>query len=211
MYILLHMHSIPRLALTHGQVAWALCAGQPPDKVTLDRLRYLRQLNVPFAQDEAGGGRGNRLTYRFDHLIECAIAVWSLRRGTKPRAAAEFLIAERTGLRKFFREHFKAMPDAALTAEWVKSRGRIVPTMVDEIYLRLHARSGETGTLKAMTLDEVLMFKAAIGDQVEQYGNEIQALVPLRRVMLEAVAWALIAPVTPPGRVPRRKEFEVTL
>ena len=58
------MASIPRLALTHGQVAWALCAGQPPDQVTIDRLRYLRQLHVPFGADEVGVGRGNRLSCR---------------------------------------------------------------------------------------------------------------------------------------------------
>ena len=83
--------------------------------------------------------------------------------------------------------------------------------IVDEIYLRLHARSAESGAIKTMTLDEVLMFKAAIGDQLEQYGNEVHALVPLRRVMLEAVAWSEVAPVTPPGRVARKKEGEPTL
>ena len=205
------MASIPRIALTHGQVAWAICSGQHPDKVTVDRLRYLRQLGIPLTEEEVGVGRGNRMTYNFDHLIECAIALWSIRRGTKPRAAAEFLITERKGLHTLFREHFKAMPDAALTAEWVKSRGRVLPTMVDEIYLRLHARSAESGAIKTMTLDEVLMFKAAIGDQLEQYGNEVHALVPLRRVMLEAVAWSEVAPVTPPGRVARKKEGEPTL
>ena len=84
MYILASMASVPRLNLTHGQVAWAICAGQPPDKVTVDRLRYLRQLNIPFSEDEVGVGRGNRLSFGFDHLIECAIAIWSMRRGTKP-------------------------------------------------------------------------------------------------------------------------------
>lgn len=200
------MLTLPRLSLTHGQVAWAICAGQPPDKVTVDRLRYLRQLGIPFTEEEVGVGRGNRLTYGFNHLVECAIALWSIRRGTKPRAAADFLITERKGLHKLFREHFKAMPEAALTAEWVKSRGRVVPTLVDEIYLRLHARSEEGGAIKTMTLDEVLMFKAAIGDQVEHYGNEVHALVPLRRVMLETVAWSQVAPITPPGRVAKKKD-----
>ena len=63
MYILASMASVPRLNLTHGQVAWAICAGQPPDKVTVDRLRYLRQLNIPFSEDEVGVGRGNRLSF----------------------------------------------------------------------------------------------------------------------------------------------------
>lgn len=204
------MASIPRLALTHGQVAWALCAGQSPDQVTIDRLRYLRQLGVPFGADEVGVGRGNRQTYRFEHLIECAVALWAMRRGAKPRTAAEYLTAERQHLRKLFREHFKDMPEAALTAEWIKSRGHIVPTIMGEGFLRLHARSTEVGIIKTMTLEEALNFKAALGDQAEYYGNEVHALVPVRRVMLEAVAWAQIAPVTPPGRVPKRKESEPT-
>ena len=103
------------------------------------------------------------------------------------------------------------MPAPALDAEWIKSRGRIMPTTIQgEAFLRLHARSTEAGTIKTMTLEETLNFKAALGDQAEYYGNEVHALVPVRRVMLEAVAWALVAPVTPPGRVPKRKESEPT-
>lgn len=204
------MASLPRLALTHGQVAWALCVGQPPDQVTIDRLRYLRQLGIPFGPDEGGVGRGNRQAYRFEHLIECAVALWAMRRGAKPRTVADYLTAERKHLRKLFRDHVKDMPAPALDAEWIKSRGRIMPTIQGEAFLRLHARSTEAGMIKTMTLEETLNFKAAFGDQAEYYGNEVHALVPLRRVMLEAVTWALVAPVTPPGRVPKRKESEPT-
>jgi len=68
------------LSLTHGQVAWALARGQPPTALLLDQLRYLRQLGVPFSKSELGGGRGNRIHYGFDHLIELGGAVWSAAR-----------------------------------------------------------------------------------------------------------------------------------
>ena len=50
-------------------------------------------------------------------------------------------------------------------------------------------------------MDEVITFGATMFDQVERYANEVVALVPLRRVMYEALAWAAFAPITPPGRV----------
>ena len=58
------------LSLTHGQVAWALARGQQPSDQLIDQLRYLRQLGVPFSKHELGGGRGNRIRYGFDQLIE---------------------------------------------------------------------------------------------------------------------------------------------
>jgi len=195
------MSQIPRLQLTHGQVAWSLCGGQPPDKRTLDALRYLRQLGVPFTKDELGVGRGNRLTYTFDHLVECAVAMYAIRRATKPSQAAQFLVLERNALRKMYREAFHECPEGALDAEWIKSRGHIVPTVSDERFIRVHDRYAETsGKIELMTMDEVMTFKAGIGDLVERHSNDIYALVPLKRVMLEAVALSRIAPVTPPGR-----------
>ena len=200
------MLSVPHLHLTHGQVAWTICEGRSPDPRTTDALRYLRQLGVPFTEDEVGVGRGHRLTYSFDHLVECALAMWAIRRGSKPRTAAGFVTAERTALRKLFHQHFRAMPDAALTAEWVKSRGRIHATDLDEQFIRLHSRHAERGEIETMTMDQVLSYKASFGDMVERYDNEVHILVPVRRVMLEAVAWSLVAPVTPPGRVAKKKE-----
>jgi hypothetical protein len=37
---------------------------------------------------ELGGGRGNRIRYRFDHLIELGVAVFGLQRGLTPREVA---------------------------------------------------------------------------------------------------------------------------
>ena len=206
------MLEIPRLRLTHGQVAWAICQGREPDDQTLDALRYLRQLGVPFAKHEQGVGRGNRMTFTFDHLVECAVAMFAGRHGVKPGIAAQFLKAERTKLRKLYRESFRDCGDGSLTADWVRSRGAIVPHQIEEQYIRLHERYDEPGgKVELMTLDEVLSYKGAIGDMVERYGHRVYPLIPLRRVMLEAVAWALEAPVTPPGRPSKLSLLTATL
>jgi len=55
-------------------------------------LRYLRQLGVPFAKEELGGGHGNRIRYGFDHLIELGVALFGLQRGMAPRELAGILV-----------------------------------------------------------------------------------------------------------------------
>lgn len=131
------------LSLTHGQVAWALARGQPPSDQLIDQLRYLRQLGVPFSKAELGAGSGNRICYRFDHLIELGVAVFGLERGMRPREVAKILVGHRAEFRRFFRDTLAALPEDAFMAEWVKSRGAMVPFIKEERFLRLHDRYSE--------------------------------------------------------------------
>src|SRR6516164_2236093 len=127
------------LSLTHGQVAWALARGEPPSAQLIDQLRYLRQLGVPFSKAEPGSGSGNRLRYGFDHLIELGVGVFGLERGMRPREIAQILVDHRAELRRCYRDTVAALPESAFEAEWVKSRGAVVPIM-NEMFLRLHDR-----------------------------------------------------------------------
>ena len=136
------MVSLTDLSLTHGQVAWALARGQQPTAMLTDQLRYLRQLGVPFSTQELGGGRGNRIRYRFDQLIELGVALFGLQRGMAPRKVAGILIEHRSELRRCYRDILTALPAAAFEAEWVKSRGAVVPIM-NETFVRLHDRYSE--------------------------------------------------------------------
>lgn len=189
------MPTVPRLDLTHGQVAWAICDGQPPEQKTTDQLRYLRQLGVPFTEKELGVGRGHRLTYTYDHLIECGVAIWAMRRGIRPRLAAEFLVGDRPRLRKLYREALRQQPEGALDAPWIKSRGKIMPTHSKENFILLHKDFlDHSAHIDVMTLEEVVMFNAAMGDMVARTGQDVQPLVPLGRVAIQLVAWALEAP-----------------
>src|SRR5262249_58857365 len=123
-------------SLTDGQVAWALARGERAAALLIDQLRY-RGTRVPFSKSELGGGRGHRIRYRFDHLIELGVALFGLQRGLAPREVAGILVEHRAELRRCYRDIVAALPAAAYEAEWVKSRGAVVP-LINETFLRLH-------------------------------------------------------------------------
>lgn len=187
-------------SLTHGQVAWALARGEPPSAQLIDQLRYLRQLGVPFSKAEPGSGSGNRLRYGFDHLIELGVGVFGLERGMRPREIAGILVDHRAELRRCYRDTVAALPECAFEAEWVKSRGAVVPIM-NERFLRLHDRYCEQpGSFELVPGDPLAAFMQ-IATVTERYpGGEARTLLPLTRLVIELVAWAREAPEVKPGR-----------
>jgi hypothetical protein len=58
--------------------------------------------------------------------------------------AVEFLTKNRKYLRLAYRKAFADQPEAAIGEPWVRSRGRFVPLLDDEIFLRLHDRHSQT-------------------------------------------------------------------
>jgi len=188
------------LSLTHGQVAWVLARGQPPSQLLLDQLRYLRQLGVPFSREECGSGRGNRIRYGLDHLIELGVALFGLERGMKPREIAGLLVDHRAEFRRCYRDALAAMAPFAFQAEWVKSRGAVVAIMGEEVFLRLRDRhSEEVATLELVPPDAFATMLQQL--QTLTYpGGEIRTLLPLTRLVIELVAWAREAPEIKPGR-----------
>ena len=189
------------LHLTHGQVAWTLARGLPPSRELLDQLRYLRQLGVPFAKDELGGGRGHRIWYGFDQLIELGVAVFGLRRGMAPREMAGMLVNHRAEFRRCFRDVVVELPAGAFEADWVKSRGAIVPLMRQEMFMRLHDRRSEKPGNFDLIAGDGFAAILQIGMVTEKYpGEEARTLLPLTRLVLELVAWAREAPEIKPGR-----------
>lgn len=193
--------SLPKFNLTHGQVAWAISLGRSPEQKLLDQIRYLRQLGIPFDHAELGTGRGNRVVYKFDHLIELGLGVAALRRGMTPKEIAAFLVGHRKELRQLYRRAYRQQPAGAFDADWVKDRGRSVPLLSPETFLRLHDRfSDSPGKIEritqADTRDPKQLFR-----MVERYpGEQTRTLFPLSRLVIELVAWARIAPEIPPGR-----------
>ena len=188
------------LSLTHGQVAWALARGEPPSAQLIDQLRYLRQLEVPFSKAELGGGSGNRLRYGYNHLIELGVAVFGLERGMRPREMARILVDHRAELRRCYRDTLAVLPESAFEAEWVKSRGAVVP-MMNERFLRLHDRYSEwSGSFDLVPGDSLAAF-LQVATITERYpGGEARTLLPLTRLVIELVAWAREAPEIRPGR-----------
>jgi len=188
------------LSLTHGQVAWALARGEPPSAQLIDQLRYLRQLGVPFSKSEPGSGSGNRLRYGFDHLIELGVGVFGLERGMRPREIARILVDHRAELRRCYRDTVAALPECALEAEWVKSRGAVVPIM-NETLMRLHDRHSERPGSFELVPGDALAVVMQIATVTERYpGGEARTLLPLTRLAIELVARAREAPEIKPGR-----------
>ena len=193
------MNSPLDLGLTHGQVAWVLARGQQPNALLLDQLRYLRQLGVPFSKEELGGGRGYRIRYGFDHLIELGVALFGLQRGMAPREVAAILVEHRVELRRCYRDTVADLDTSAFEADWVKSRGAVVPIM-NEICLRLHDRFSERQGTFELVPDAFAALRE-LETITERYpGGEVRTLLPLTRLVLELVAWAREAPEIKPGR-----------
>jgi len=180
-------------------VAWVLSLGQPPAKLLVDQMRYLRTLGVPFTTKELGGGRGNWLRSDYYQLVETGAAIAAIRRGMSPAEAAKVLVDNRAELRPLYRQAFLEQPDAALQASWVKSRGREQALPANRIDLRLHKRYSSSPGKIEIVLPGRELPGTQLGDAVEQFDDDTLALVPLSRLVLEWTAWALEAPEIKPG------------
>ena len=196
---------IPPLALTHGQAVWTLCLGTlpaaPQRQLVLDELRYLRQLGIPFDERTRGEGRGHRLRYHYEELVELSVALYALRRGVRPKDIRACLVRQRTQLHPLYRQALEEQPNQALEASWVKSRGQIIPCLSTQLFLRLHNRYSDTpGTFDVIGPDHAQGFGDLFGMRELFADGTPQVLVPLTRLALELVAWAREAPETKPGR-----------
>ena len=105
---------VPRLSLTHGQLAWVVALGQflPPPRWRhlMAQLRYLRQLGIPFREAQRGKGRGHRIRYSYDELMEVAVGLYALRQDVRPHVIAKILLRNRARLRRVYREALAERP-----------------------------------------------------------------------------------------------------
>jgi hypothetical protein len=138
--------------------------------------------------------------YRYEHLIELGVAVWGIERGMKPREVAKYLIEQRKHFRKLYVDALNNQPEKALEAEWVKSRGGLVPILGGEIFIRLHDRySDSPGRIEILRQDEIKKLNDFFGLAEKYPGEKARTLLPLTRLALELVAWGREAPVLKPG------------
>jgi hypothetical protein len=92
------------------------------------------------------------------------------------------------------------LPASAFEAEWVKSRGAVVP-MMNEIVLRLHDRYSERPGSFELVPGDPFAALTQFATVTERYpGDEGRTLLPLTRLVIELVAWAREAPEIKPGR-----------
>ena len=195
------MVAIPSFQLSLGQLAWTLNHGRPADARMRNELRYLRRVGIPHDEDDVSEGRGNRILYGFEELIECGVAQYAIRRGIKIADVAQILIRERKKFKRLYRETVEKLPDSAFVADWVKSRGKIITFIQNECFLRIHDRYSS----KSSTYQLILPGTAIPGGEVFGLheiieGDEARVLVPLVKLTTELVAWAKDAPQIRPGR-----------
>ena len=186
------------LKLSFGQVAWAISRGRTPDARTLDRLRYLRQLHVPFTEAERKGS-GNRMVYRFEHLVECGLAYQGHLRRLKPLDIATAISSERKRLRALARSIFDELDPAEfhrVNDAWRKP----LYDRMEERFVRFHDRDSQhPWTIEELTIDKVPgSERRTIFDVTRE--DSVTDLIPLKNCIVSWVGWALVAPETRPGR-----------
>lgn len=193
--------SLPDLNLTHGQLAWAVGYGRAPDQILKDQIRYLRLLGIPPAANAKASGSGRRIQYDFYDLVELGLAVTALGLGSRPKDIAAVLVANREAMREVYARAWRQLPDDAIKADWVLSRGQSNVMLGDELYIRLHdRRAGQLGQFDVVGPEEVGP-NLGILEPIERFANEPpRRVLPLKRLMLQWVAWALDAPDIRPGR-----------
>jgi hypothetical protein len=195
------MDRVPKFQLSLGQLCWALNLGRPASARLRNEIRYLRQLGVPHAEERVGEGRGHRIRYGFDELIECGVALYAIRRGMKIADAAKLLITERVAFRRLYRDAFLKQSEEALSADWVKSRGRIITFIDEEFFLRVHDRYSEKSGSYDLVTPQNNVQAVEFFSLVERFGgDDHRVLVPLKKTVIELVAWAQDAPEIRPGR-----------
>lgn len=189
-----------KMRLSFGQVAWAICYGRKPDRYTLDRLRYFRQLGIPFAPEEAQGS-GNRMTYTFDHLFECGLAVECVRAGTKPSDVAKGITANRKVIRRLGRDGLDALNDEVLEDLNLDLGTWPYLTLDHEVYVLIYDRYApkpwSVAEIHTHRNDDDSLYSEMMYEVPE---GSFRRLLPLYRLVASLVLRAAIAPETKPGR-----------
>jgi hypothetical protein len=195
---------LPDLELTHGQLLWSIRYGREPTQLVKDQVRYLRTLGIPAAAKEQARGPGSRIRYDFFDLVEIGLAVAALDLRFRPQDIAAVLAGNREEMRKVYSTTWRELPEAALQADWIKSQGRQIPLLGDEVYLRLHERRSEQWGQMDFVSPEEASDELPFFEPIERFaGARPQRLIPLKRLMIQWVAWALEAPPTKPGPIAR--------
>jgi hypothetical protein len=191
---------LPDLHLTHGQLLWAIRYGRDPDRQLKDQVRYLRALGIPAAAKEQAKGPGTRITYDFFDLIEVGVAITALNFRLRPKDISAVLVGKRDEMRKVYVAAWKELPEQALTAEWVKSRGQRIAIPDVEYRLRLHERHSEQWGEMDWVGPEETTPDLPIFHPIERFADGLRRpVLPLKQLMIQWVAWALEAPPTKPG------------
>lgn len=194
---------IPKFALTHGQAVWVLSnmgfrTGDSRSAFN-SYIKHLRRAGLPFAQDEIGVGAGHNVIYRYEHLMELAVALALRAQAILPRDIIGILAAQRTKLRPIYRKALAERDSGLGAAREVKVTGKR-PFNVTGVYLDLELMYADTGFL-------LVGGPKALGpaDAVERFGTahmsqHVRGFLSLSELAEDVVRLAAGAPEIRRGR-----------
>jgi hypothetical protein len=95
------------LALSHGQAKWVLwylfhTVGRP-DETFDSTIKFYRRNGLPFDRRELGVGAGTNIVYRYEHIMELAVALCLKNQGVIKTDIVKVLAEERAALRPLYR------------------------------------------------------------------------------------------------------------
>ena len=113
-----HATGDPRtLALLHGQAKWVLWhlfrTVDGPDATFDSTIKFYRRNGLPFDEKELGVGAGTNLVYRYEHVMELAVALCLKNQGVIKTDIVKVLAKERTTLRPLYRRAYAERDSAA--------------------------------------------------------------------------------------------------
>jgi hypothetical protein len=194
---------IDEIALGHGQARWLLThlnLRTGADDITFDSyLKSLRRDGVPFSQKEQGVGAGHPLTYRYEHLMELAVALALRAQAILPRDIVALLAERRALLRKLYRRAYIER-DCELGAQQDLVLPSRRPLPVGGVYLDLRLEYIDTGSLVSIE-PELIGPVEAIKRFTRQHRKVYpRPPLPISDIATDVVSLAKAAPAIRRGR-----------
>jgi hypothetical protein len=195
---------IGRIRLTHGQARWVLAqlglhAGG--DALTFDNyLKSIRRDGVPFGADELGIGTGHNLTYRYEHVMELAVALALRTQGILSRDVVALLAQFRPVLRPLYRQAWLFQESGLGARREVTITGEDRTRTISGVYLDLNLIYTDRGILNATEprlLSPVEAFDAYMAGHQSVYPRPP---IPVSQIAADVVRLAECAPEIRRGR-----------
>ena len=195
--------TLPIFAITHGQAVWVLSnmGFRTGDSASAfnSYIKYLRRAGLPFAKEELGVGAGHNVVYRYDHLMELAVALALRAQAIIPSDIAQILANLRTKLRPIYRRAYIERESGLGTPCPIELSGKR-KFMMAGVYLDLNLMYVETGFL--LHAEPKALSPA---DAVELFGTRhraqhVRGLLNLSELAEDVVKMAVHAPEIRRGR-----------
>jgi hypothetical protein len=196
-------YQVPTIALSHGQALWILTnmgyrTGDTPTAFT-SYIMGLRRDGLPFDREELGGGAGHNVTYRFEHMMELAVALALRAQAILPRDIVSVLARHRDHLWPIYRQAW-AEREIGLGAPETIHPGKQAAFKLSGIYLDLRLMYADSGFLGYPPPQALSPGQAVVRQFTANIGQHVRGHLPLTELAEEIVKLAPGAPEIRRGR-----------